>query len=634
MSAGKTWTVNFNDSEINEVIKFVADVTGKTIVVEPRVKGRVKVISAAPLNAEQLYNLFLSVLEIHGFTAVEVGEIVRIVPIKEARTSPISVSDRSAPDDSTQITKVLQLKNVAAIKLLPVIRPLVPQHAHIAAYEPSNAIIMTDSSANIARMELLIAKIDKAAVATTELVHLEHAQADEVVKTLAKLQQTDAKGASGTQLKMVADSRSNGILLSGDDLQRERIKLLIAKLDLPQAQSGNVRVVYLEYAEAKQVATVLSNVVKNMAKLAPGGDSKSGAASATIEADEDTNAILITADSDTLESLLAVVTRLDIRRAQVLVEAIIVEVNHIAGRDLGIEWLFRDDNGGFGSSINPDSAMAAVASGIGDDGTDDAGALETLAGALTAIPGATFGAGRLDKDIDFVVLLNALQQDTGANILSTPNLMTMDNNPATISVGQEVPFITGSYSSTGSSSNPSNPFQTIERKNVGIKLEVTPHINDGSSMVLEITQEDSSLTGATGINASDVITNERTIETKIMAEDGEIVVLGGLIRDDVSVFEQKVPVLGSIPLLGRLFRTESNTVNKTNLMVFIRATILRDRQDIRGATAEKYRYIREQQLETRKTNSLTLDEELIRLIPEWEENAPGPTTGKANGAGQ
>jgi general secretion pathway protein D len=617
LSAPQTWTVNFNDSEIGEVIKFVADATQKTIVIDPRVKGRVKVISATPLDREQLYNLFLSVLQIHGFTGIEVGGIVRIVPIKEARTSPAPIVDQvDDSGDVSLVTKVLQLKNVAAIKLLPVLRPLVAQTAHIAAYEPSNAIIISDSMANIARMEKLIARIDKAAVATTELVYLENAQAEDVVSILTKLQASGDKGKSGTQLKMVPDERSNAILLSGDDIQRQRIKNIISRLDQSRPQSGNVRVIYLEYAEAEKVAEVLSKVVKNMASLTPGGDSKKGG-TATIEADADTNALLITADPDTLDSLLAVVDRLDIRRAQVLVEAIIVEVNDIAGRDLGIEWLFRDDNGGFGSSVNPDSSIGAIASAA-NSGDDDESALASLAGALTSIPGATFGAGRLNKDIDFVVLLNALQQDTGTNILSTPNLLTMDNHAATISVGQEVPFITGSFTNTGGN-NPSNPFQTIERKNVGIKLEVTPHINDGSSMVLEIVQEDSSLTGATGINASDVITNERTIETKIMAEDGEVVVLGGLIRDDVNVFEQRVPVLGSIPILGRLFRTESNAITKTNLMVFIRASILRDKEDIRGATAEKYRYIRDQQLNTRQLDSLMIDDDLMKIIPEWEE---------------
>ncbi len=625
--AQQTWTVNFNDSEINEVIKFVADITHKTIVIDPRVKGRVKVISAAPLDSEQLYNLFLSVLEIHGFTAIEVGDVVRVVPIKDARSSPLTISNQNQTGSAKQVTKVLQLKNIAAIKLLPIIRPLVPQHGHIAAYEPSNAIIVSDTEANIARLEKLIARIDKSAVSATELIHLEHAQADEVVTILGKLQQTAGKNQANTQLKMVADKRTNGILISGEDVQRERIKTLISRLDQPQPQTGNVRVVYLEYAEAKQVAEVLSNVVKNMAKLAPGGDTKGVSSQATVEADEDTNALLITADPDTLNSLLGVVARLDIRRAQVLVEAIIVEVNDIAGRDLGIEWLFRDDRGGFGSSINPDSAMGAVAAGaVGDDT-----GIVDLAGALTGLPGATFGTGRLDKDIDFVVLVNALQQDTGTNILSTPNLLTMDNHPATISVGQEVPFITGSFTNTGSNTGSTNPFQTIERKNVGIKLEVTPHINDGSSLVLEIVQEDSSLTGATGITASDVITNERTIDTKIMAEDGEVIVLGGLIRDDVSMYEQKVPVLGSIPLLGRLFRTESSSVTKTNLMVFIRATILRDKQDIKGATAEKYHYIRDQQIDSRKFDGLMLDEELLRVLPEWQEEASRSQQDDASG---
>ncbi len=619
----KTWTVNFKDSDIQEVIKFVADATGKTLVIDPQVKGRVKVISATPLDKDQLYNLFLSILEIHGFTAINVGDIVRVIPIKEARTTPAPVVDDGAPrkgggtDD--QITQVIQLRNISAAKVLPVIRPLVPSHAHLAAYAPSNAIIISDTSANIRRVRELINRIDTAAVDTTEVVSLEYAQAEEAVRILTELTKSASEKDAGSQLKLVADKRTNGILVSGDDLQRQRIKQLIARIDRPQQQSGNVRVVYLEYARAEQVAKVLGNVVKNMAKLTP--EDKGAAGETTIEADEDTNALLITSDPVTLKSLMAVIERLDIRRAQVLVEAIIVEMEDITGRDLGVQWLFRNEDSGFGSSVNPDGGgtLAGVAQGVFDiesSGEDSASADENFLGALASTVGQTFGVGRVSGNTDFVMLINALHQDTGANILSTPNLLTLDNNPAFITVGQNVPFVTGSYTSTGTTSTPTNPFQTVSRESVGITLEVTPHVNEGDSVVLDITQEVSSLSGNT--SASDVITNERKINTQVLAKDGEVIVLGGLIKDDVQAFEQKVPVLGSIPLLGRLFRSNSNRVTKTNLMVFIRATVIRDNEKLSGATGEKYRYIREQQLQRKDLGVGWRDDKGNPLLPEWQ----------------
>lgn len=622
--AQQTWTVNFKDSDIHEVIKFVADATDKTLVIDPQVKGRVKVISATPLDSEQLYNLFLSVLEIHGFTAISVGDIVRVIPIKEARTTPgplvPGAPGKEPLTTDTQVTQVIQLQNVAAVKLLPVIRPLVPSHAHLAAYAPSNAIIISDTAANIERVRGLIARIDRAAVDATELVPLEYAQAEEAVNILTQLTQTNGeKGTSGSTLKLVADKRTNGILVSGDDLQRQRVKQLIARLDQPQEQSGNVRVVYLEYARAEQVAKVLGNVVKSMAKLSPGD--KAGAGQATIEADEDTNSLLITADPVTQKSLAAVIERLDIRRAQVLVEAIIVELEDGTDRDLGVQWLFRNENRGFGSSVNDRGGLASVAAGAlaeGDNGDeDDTDPDELFLNALTSTVGQTFGVGRVGGDTDFVVLVNALHADSGANILSTPNLLTLDNHPASISVGQNVPFVTGSFSNTGSgTSTPTNPFQTIQRENVGITLEVTPHINEGDSVVLEISQEVSSLTEDT--SAADVITNERSISTQILARDGEVVVLGGLIRDDVQASEQKVPLLGDIPLLGRLFRSDDTRVRKTNLMVFIRATVIRDDESLTGVTGEKYRYIREQQLKRKDLGSVRVKTGDRNLLPVWQ----------------
>ena len=588
-AAGPTYTVNFKDADIQEVVKYVADTTGKTFIVDPAVKGRIKVISSKQMDGDELYNLFLAVLDVHGFAAIESGDVTRIVSSKEARSLPLAVKDTAKRGNDGMITQVIQLKNVAASKALPVLRPMVPQHAHMAAYDPSNAIIITDTEANIARLQDVIDRIDRAAVFTTELVHLKHAGAEDLVRILTQLQRQEAGKAGNDNAPMlVADKRSNGVLISGDDLTRTKVKQLIARLDLPQQQSGNVQVIYLKYAEAKQVATVLTNVVKNMSKM-----DKAEGASATetsVEADEDTNSLLITADPATLESLKAVIARLDIRRAQVLVEAIIVEILDTNKKDLGVQWLFGNNQGTFGSSsLGADGALGGVAGAADpEDGTTLIGTLAGLAG----ISGQTLGQINTGGKTEFAVLVSALQSQSDANILSTPSLLTSDNHTATINVGQNVPFVTGSYSNPGSSGSGSstNPFQTIQRENVGIMLEVTPHINEGSSVVLDIKQEVSSIAQNT-VSAQDLITNKRTVETRVLASDGEVVVLGGLMKDDLQTGEQKVPLLGDIPLLGRLFRSTSDTVVKSNLLIFIRATVLRDDESMRGATAEKYKYI-------------------------------------------
>ncbi|WP_236074777.1 type II secretion system secretin GspD [Teredinibacter purpureus] len=609
----QTWTINFKDSDIHEVIKFVAEVTGKTLVIDPRVKGRVKVISQKPLTERELMELFRSVLEVHDFTIVEVGNVVRVVPLKDARSSPLPVRDNPAFDEG-YVTQVIQLKNIAAAKVLPVLRPLVPQHSHLAAYDPSNAIVVSDTAANIERIKEIIEKIDTAALPVTEVIELRYADADSLVATLTKLDRAESKGAPASNtLQMVADKRNNAILISGEDLQRQRVKNLIRRLDRPQKQTGNVRVVYLEYATAKDVAVVLSKVVQNMQRMVPGGE-KGGKAGqgATVEADEATNALLITAEGDSLDSLLAVVERLDIRRAQVLVEAIIVEMQLGDSQNLGIEWMFQNaDAGVFGSSKFVGNAAGAAAALF----SDAENATAALATALSGVQGETLGVAGNTGDEDFLVLVNLLKGNSNTNILSTPTLLTMDNNEAMISVGQNVPFVTGSFTNAGGNGG-SNPFQTIQREDVGITLTVTPHVNEGDKVIMDIQQEISSVAGSVG--ASDIVTNQRKVETQIMARDGEVIVLGGLIRDDIQEDEQSVPILGSIPVLGRLFRSNATTSTKSNLMIFIRPTIVRDDETLHGATAEKYSYIRDLQLKQQERGIFGVDVDTLRILPELE----------------
>jgi general secretion pathway protein D len=503
----------------------------------------------------------------------------------------------------------------------------------MAAYAPSNAIIISDLAANIERIRVIIENMDQSAVQQTDIVTLEYAVAEDVVRMLDELTKTEAKqaGAAEPEVWLVPDKRTNSVLVSGDELERARIRSLIKHLDTPLEQSGNVKVVYLEYAQATDIAEVLTRVMQNINKLDPEDKSRrAGKSAATIEADEGTNALIITADASEMQSLEAVIQRLDIRRAQVLVEAIIAELEIIDGQDLGVQWLFRDSNGAFGSNVvDGNSRTGGIADGLFPDPStpedpDNGGDFEfdrgTLLKALAGTPGFTLGWGELGENLDIAVILNALNSQKNANILSTPSLLTLDNQEAYITVGQNVPFVTGSYTSTGGTTSPNNPFQTIERENVGITLKVTPHVNEGDSVVLDISQEVSSLTGALSLLASDIITNERKVETKVMAGDGRTVVLGGLIKEDVQDAQQKVPLLGDIPWLGRLFRSDSVAMTHSNLLIFIKPTIIREESELEGATAQKYRYIRTQQQRRIDGGGVEfLEDEDIPLLPAWEE---------------
>ena len=626
-SKAQEYTVNLKDTEIQEFIQFVADVTGTTIVVDPSVKGKVKVISSKPVSKSELYDLFLSILDVHGYTAVRTGNVIRIIQNKDARSSPVEVLEGGdGLSNDEYVTQVIRLENVSAAKLIPVLRPLVPQQAHMAAYAPSNAIIISDVRSNINRILEVIDRMDQSAVRTTEVIKLRYAVAEDVVQMLQTLEKKNkGEGAEADEeVTLVADKRTNSVVVTADELNGQRIKDLVSYLDTPLEQSGNVKVIYLEYANAKEVAEVLTRVMQNITRMDETGDRKrSTDSNSTIEADEGTNALIITADADEMAALEAVIARLDIRRAQVLIEAIIVEMDVNEGQELGLQWLFANDSGVFGSNISSSTAQrnqnAAIANAIlGENGANEDISVGTLAGSLSQVPGTTLGWGVADSDLSMAVILNALEKQGNSNILSTPSLLTLDNEEAYITVGQNVPFITGSYSNTGGANTVQNPFQTIERENVGITLKVTPQVNEGDSVVLDIVQEISSLTG-TVLSASDLITNERKIETKVLAADGDVIILGGLVRDDVQDSEQGVPILMDIPLLGRLFRNDVVNVTKQNLLVFIRPSIVRDQEALRGATAEKYRYIQEQQMERRARGLMFLDDGNLPVLPTWEE---------------
>jgi general secretion pathway protein D len=639
-----TWTPNFRDSEIMEVIRVVQDVTGKTMVVDPRVTGTITVISNQAVGAAGYYDIFLRALDVAGFTAVETEPgLVSILPSQEARSSalPIGQAFQSGIGQSSgYVTETIRLDNVAVNDVLPVLRPLVSQsNGQMSAFPDGNMLLLVDTASNVRRIREVLAQLDQGVAPETEIVSLRFAVATDVVELIRDMQQSRraaTEEGNVNRSSINADPRTNSVLISGSARQREQLRTLIEQLDRPREQTGNTRVVYLEYANATRLAEVLGQVVENTFNLSRQGENSSGNSAvrqASIEADQDNNALIITADLDIIDSLMDVVHRLDIQRAQVLVEAIIVEINDDSGQNLGIQWLFRDESGAFASSFeagNNPAQLGLIANGSLNE--DREAGLRDLATGLAATAGQSLGIGRIGGSNDLLALVDMLQANSGANILSTPNILTTDNSEAVITVGENVPFVTGSYTGANSNGNVDNPFQTITRQNVGTTLRVTPHVNQGNNVALDINQEISSISQKAG--AVDLITNERKIETRVTVADGEIVVLGGLIRDNVIQSESKVPLLGDVPGLGRLFRSNSSSVQKTNLLVFIRPTILRDDLALRGATAEKYQQIRDQQLRHQSQRNILLDSLDMPVLPEWEAQQPASSATPQNMTGE
>lgn len=624
----QAWTVNFNDSDIQEVIKFIAGATGKTIIIDPKVRGPIKVINTKPLNAKELYELFLASLDVHGFTAVESGNIVRIVMNRDARNLPIPTENNVRNKDDLYITQVIPLKNTSAAKILAALRPLVPQYGHLTTYEPSNALIITDTRANVARMNELVIQLDKIGMTHTDVIPLKYANAADVVAMLTQLEKPDPnRGMTTSPPVIVADKRTNAVVISGDDLTRQRLKLLVDDLDRPQTRNSNVRVIYLKYAKAEEVSKVLSGMLQSVGGGKPAEGAPPNTGQAAVQADEATNSVLITADVETMNTLLSIVDSLDIRRAQVLVEAIIVEITGNNAKEIGVEWIYQADDSGFGG-FTSGGALAKVGTPALNllDNPNSETALASLAGGITSVGSPVFGVGRLGDNLDFLSVLKLLQTTESSNILSTPSLLTTDNSEASILVGQQVPFVTGSYSgmsgnNTGGNNNSfSSPFNTVNREDVGIKLQVTPHINEGDSLVLDIEQEISSVIGNTQNSPNGPTTSKREIKTQILAGDGQTVVLGGLIQDEVNKGDQRVPVLGSIPVLGHLFRSQSAAKRKTNLLIFLKPTIIRTDEVLTGATAEKYRALRDQQVQFQRGRGILLNKGDVPVLPEWQES--------------
>ena len=612
LSSGRV-TLNFNATDINAVISAVSEMTGRNFIVDPRVKGKVTVVSHRALKSSEIYQVFLSVLKVHGFAAIPGKNVTKIVPEVNAKQDAIRTGQNAIPFSDEFITQVLEIKNVDAAQLVPILRPLVPQRGHLAAYPGSNVLVISDSASNIRRLKKIISSIDQATGDEIEVIALQHASGSEVVRIINQLSSQDAKKKKNN---LIADDRTNSILLGGNKASRLRIKALIAHLDTPVDVGGSTQVVYLRNAVAKDLVPVLTGVSKSVSGAKGKKVGASQAAAINIQADENTNSLVITAPPDVFRSLRSVIRRLDVRRAQVLVEAVIAEVSTNSAEEFGIQWAAGSVKDGVASLVN---------FSIGS----------SLTGLLSTPPsvgdGLSLAGGNNSKDNPIGALVRALDSDGKSNILSTPSLLTLDNEEAEIVVGQNVPFVTGSYSGTGGGSTPSNPFQTVQRQDVGLTLRITPQINEGDAIKLKVEQEVSTVTAST--QGVDIITNKRSIKTNVVVDDGQMIVLGGLIQEELRDGEQRVPGLGDIPVLGWFFRYNKTELVKTNLMVFLQPTILQDAAVIAAHTGDKYNFIRAKQLKLRDDGLRLASEEESPLLVENKQflTLPKPYNGNEDG---
>ncbi len=604
---------NYREADIRQIIEAVGEVTGRNFLVDPRVQAQVTLLSYTPMSPDAFYDAFLATLQVHGFAALESGDIVKIVLDSTARQLP---GAGAGAEGDRFVTQTIALQNIGAAQLVPILRPLVPQYGHLAAHPTSNILIIADRASNVKRMLNIIARMDQAGSEDIEVIRLENASATEVVRMLTTLNQAAAAAGGAPAARIAADDRTNSVLISGNLNGRLRYRALIAHLDTPNEDGGDTRVRYLNYADAEDLATNLQTQFSAVGAAGAAGVSAQGV---SIWADAGTNALVINAPANVLQDMNSVIDRLDIRRAQVRVDAIIVEVSEDTASTCGVSWAAQgsgSDNPvaftNFGSTVPGIIQLGTASAG----GTPDPNALPE---------GAVLAVGQIrDNGTSWAAILSALRGDATTNIISTPSIVTLDNEEAEIKVGQEVPFVTGSFTSTGAAAGSVNPFQTIQREEVGVSLKITPQINEGSGVKLTIEQETSSISsGASG--AVDLVTNTRTITTSVFVEDQDILVLGGLIDDQLSEREQRVPFLGRIPGLGWLFRARTTEKVKTNLMVFIRPTILRDRVQANFETNAKYSYIRDLQLrQAEETIPLSRGTERP-LLPEITQPAPLPS---------
>ncbi|WP_417683655.1 type II secretion system secretin GspD, partial [Pseudidiomarina aquimaris] len=627
-----------------EFIRFVAGNPANTMITAPHVPGTINVRSYDVMSEEQYWQFFLNVLEVYGFATVAMESgVIKVMRDKDARNGAIPVVDDNSLGGDTLVTRVVPVNNVSVRELAPLLRLLADSSGggNVVSYDPSNVIMITGRSETVQRLTEIIERVDRAGNQDVDVVKLEYASASEVVRIASSLFEKTNEGTPPLLIpKIVADERTNSVVVSGEPRARQRVIALINQLDQDLKTEGNTRVYYLKYAKADELVDVLQGVSESIqAEMQSAGGNPQQARMArnvrnnsnqqiSISAHEDSNSLVITAQPDLLANLENVIRQLDIRRAQVHVEAIIVEIFEGDGVDLGLQWISEDGgmvqyNNGRQVPIGPLAAAAyqareregrttqTIVDGnlVTTTEPDEPGDVSLLAQLLGNVNGMMVGVVKND----WGAILQAVATNTKSNILATPSIMTVDNEEASFLVGQSVPTITGSTAGA----NNENPFQTVEREDIGIKLNVTPQINEGNAVQLVIEQEVSSLSGATAV---DITINKRTLKTTVMADDGETIVLGGLIDEDVQESESKIPLLGDIPLVGALFRSTSTTKQKRNLMVFLRPTIVRDSGTASGLSSRKYNYMRAQQLQRNEEGVTLMPNTETPILPEFKDS--------------
>jgi general secretion pathway protein D len=597
--ADDSWKINLKNADIREFVTQVSAITGKSFIIDPRVKGDVTVISNVNMDEESVYQLFLSVLQVHGFAAVSAGSAIKIVQTVLAKQS--SNPDDFVDDLESQelVTRVITVTNAPSEEMVKVLRPLIPQYGHIAALSEPNVLIISDHASNINRLVEIINRVDIADSLEVAIINLKEAWVEDMVKLLEELAPDQiGKSAKGpNRISIVASERTNSLVIKGERYTLARVKALVDQLDVPANRSGTIKVIQLSHSDATKMAEILSNLISSKSK-----SSEDSMVEVSIQADEAIKALDIRADPSNMIDLIGIIESLDVRRMQVLIEAAIVEVTSDFSQQLGSELAVGDASTGttpLGLTA-PSGTLAQILQG-----------LAAPSGLIS--PPSSFGESPLiaggkvsTTGTSFAFIVKALAANSDVNLLSTPSITTMDNEEAKIVVGQNVPFRTGS-TVTGSQGT-TNPFTTIQREDVGLTLEVTPHINSDSLVRLLIHQEvsevdASSLTVIGSEAAADLITNKRTIDTTILVENGEVIILGGLIRDKETQAESRVPLLGSIPGLGALFRSRTKNIEKQNLLVFLRPTVLTSGADVAAASERKFNRIFEVEIEGNGRNT-------------------------------
>ena len=601
-----TWKINTaKNIDIHQFINQISSITGKTFVVDPKLRGQVTVISDAPLDKDGVYELFLSVLRLQNYTAVPSGNLVKIQQSATGKQAPGLSGDLESLAPEGLVTRVIRAQNVEATELVKILRPLIPQYGHIGAVVKSNILIISDHADNVARLKKLVKEIDIADEEEVVMLPLKEAWVGNVVALLEKLAPEQiGKGATGPQkVQIIANERNNSLVMKGNKRPLTEVIRLVEKLDKPATTADSTQVIILRYADATEAANILNALITGRRKTE---ESEQQSEETIIQADPSLNAVVVRTDPGTMGEILDIIEKLDIRRPQVLIEAAIVEVSIDESKKIGIEMAGADAREGSVPLISTslEGVIGSLIGGLLPEGESDQ--VNVLSG-LASVSSPTLAAAKIDRDaISFGAVVSALATNSDANLLSTPSILTLDNQEARILVGREVPFRTGSFTTTGDGT--SNPFNTVQREDVGVELTVTPHVHNGSEVRLEVAQQITNVINTpVGGNAfADVVTSKRTIETTILAEDRQTIVLGGLIQDDINISNNRVPLVGDIPLFGNLFKARGKQQVKTNLLVFLRPTVLRTQDDAEDLSASKYNSIWEVEIES--TNHQSFDD--------------------------